>query len=102
MDPALVLAKVVEIVRTCVGKPCRVYLFGSRATSMASPGSDFDILIDAGSKVAPNEWRRLLSEIESLPTLRSIDLVDRHDTDPEFLRTIESDLIDVTESSSSR
>ena len=62
----------------------RILLFGSRARGDAEQTSDFDIAIDAGSKIPLDVIARIEDEIEELHTLKSIDIVDLNRVNPAF------------------
>jgi len=63
--------------------PCRVYLFGSRATGTAHPGSDADIAIttDRDVSVLLSQVRLALEE-STIPY--KVDLVDLSQTSADF------------------
>ena len=52
------------------------YFFGSRAMGQNAERSDYDFGIDAGEKVPLELMSRMKEELERLPTLHQIDLVD--------------------------
>jgi len=54
----------------------RILLFGSRARGNARRTSDFDIAVDAGSKIPLEVIARIEEEIDELHTLKSIDIID--------------------------
>lgn len=54
----------------------RVILFGSRAEGRAREGSDYDIAIDAEEKISFSALSKLEADLEDLPTLAKVDLVD--------------------------
>jgi predicted nucleotidyltransferase len=67
---------VVSIIRKNLGAHAKIYLFGSWARGDAQPNSDIDIAIDMGDKINPDFFYRIKREIETIPTLRKIDIVD--------------------------
>ena len=62
----------------------RIFLFGSRAKGDARETSDFDIAVDAGSKISLGVIARIKDEIDELRTLKSIDIIDLNRVNPEF------------------
>jgi len=62
----------------------RIFLFGSRAKGDAGETSDFDIAVDAGSKISLGVIARIKDEIDELRTLKSIDIIDLNRVNPEF------------------
>jgi predicted nucleotidyltransferase len=62
----------------------RVFLFGSRAKGDARETSDFDIAVDAGSKISFGVIARVRDEIDELRTLKSIDIIDLNRVNPKF------------------
>ena len=64
----------------------RLYLFGSRAAGNAGPRSDYDIGVDADGPLALDAVARLRAELEELPILQKIDLVDLRSVTEDFRR----------------
>ena len=62
----------------------RIFLFGSRAKGDARDTSDFDIAVDAGSKISLGVIARIKGEIDELRTLKSIDIIDLNRVNPKF------------------
>lgn len=54
----------------------KVFIFGSRATGGGSDRSDIDIGIEGNSPVSTEIMSRIRDELESLPTIYTIDVVD--------------------------
>ncbi len=61
----------------------RVFFFGSRVQGRAGRGSDVDVGIE-GPPIDPLTWAQIEEEIENLPTLYRIDLVDFSSVSQEF------------------
>lgn len=93
-----IIPAVNKILRQHLGSVYKLYLFGSRALNRHTENSDFDLLVDAGKKIEFGVFAKIRYEIEELPTLYSVDLTDWQAADPEFLKTIEEDLVDVSTS----
>ncbi len=73
--------------RSVLGPSLRVIWFGSWVRGEAAPRSDIDLALDAGAPIALERFARVRESVESLPTLRTFDLVDLH-TASEALREI--------------
>lgn len=58
------------------GLNARFFLFGSRVRGDFHERSDFDLAVDAGSPLSPKTMASLREELDELPTLFRIDLVD--------------------------
>jgi predicted nucleotidyltransferase len=70
-----------------------LFVFGSFARGDQRPTSDLDLGITWRGKRNPNLFRRLYQEIQALPTIRPIELVDFAQTDPKFRETAGLDRI---------
>jgi predicted nucleotidyltransferase len=62
----------------------RVFLYGSWASMHARPTSDIDIAILGMRPVTDAVFLKIREEIDNLPTLRSIDIVDLSRADRNF------------------
>ncbi len=65
-------------------KKYRVFLFGSRATHKAHSRSDIDIGIEGNEPIPFDILSRIREEVDNLPTLYSIDIVDFKRVSREF------------------
>lgn len=65
-----------RIIRKHLGAEYRVFLFGSRATGDARRGSDYDIGVEGPEQIDLSTLFAIQEEIEELPTLHKIDVVD--------------------------
>lgn len=54
----------------------KIFVFGSRASGKASARSDFDIGIEGPRAIPKATLAQIKAEIEELPTLYKIDVVD--------------------------
>lgn len=70
------LADIVKVIRKYLSDEHKVLLFGSWATMEAVPTSDVDIAIAGKDRVDDFIMVKIKEEIEQLPTLRSIDIID--------------------------
>jgi len=69
--------QIVRIIRRYIpDKNYKIYLYGSWMKGNALPNSDIDIAIYGQTEVAALIMIKIKDEIENLPTLRSIDLID--------------------------
>ena len=66
-------------------KPERIYLYGSRATGDATPTSDIDIAFDDGSF---KNIHSIKEEVEKIPTLLKIDIVNLARTEDRFKKRV--------------
>ena len=73
----------------------RIFLFGSRAKGDATKTSDFDIAVDAGSKISLGVLARIKDEIDELRTLKSIDIIDLNRVNPEFKTIIRKSRVNI-------
>ena len=70
---------IVRIIRTYLNAPeVKIFLFGSRATWQHTPQSDYDIGIETGAPIPLEVLGRLQAEIDELPVLPKIEVVDLH------------------------
>lgn len=68
---------IVRIIRKYLPeKAYSIYLFGSWARADALPHSDLDIAISGADPVEGLTLARIRDELDDLPTLRKVDLVD--------------------------
>lgn len=84
---AQVIAILAEVFR---GRPCVVYLFGSRATGTNSPASDFDIAVLAAEDISYQlSLAREHLEESNIPYI--VDLVDLRATSQEFALKVQQE-----------
>jgi len=77
-----------ELVRRAFGPTVRVLWFGSWVTGLPAERSDVDLAVDAGRVLSSEEIYKLRNSLESLPTLRRIDLLDLHAVDEKLREEI--------------
>jgi predicted nucleotidyltransferase len=64
----------------------RVYLFGSRARGTANERSDYDFGIQAESPLELATLGKLRGELDELPVLQRIEVVDLAAASPDFVQ----------------
>lgn len=80
-----ILKLVSQIVRRHVPEEaCRILLFGSWATLEAIPTSDIDIAILGETPLDNLTIARIREEIDGLPTLRKVEVLDLWEVDDRF------------------
>jgi predicted nucleotidyltransferase len=78
------------LVRALGGKPCRVYLFGSRATGTAQPASDFDVAVLANEDISRElSAARDMLEESNIPF--KVDVVDLRLAAPAFRQAVQAE-----------
>jgi predicted nucleotidyltransferase len=85
MDENQITEAVRRIIRKHIGLQARIFLFGSRAKGTCTNRSDYDFGIDAGAKLPLDAWERVEADVEDLPTLHRIDIVDFWRVSKEFM-----------------
>ena len=86
MTPQEIEQAVARIIRRHLGSEYRVFLFGSRAKGTARRGSDYDIGFEGPVRVDLSTLFAIKEEVEELPTLHKIDIVDFTGTSTSFQR----------------
>lgn len=74
---------------------CRVFLFGSRADGTAKERSDYDIGIDCDGALPAITWTKIQEDIEKMPTLFKIDVVDFKETTGRFREVAKGHIIEL-------
>jgi predicted nucleotidyltransferase len=82
------LEKVRTILRQRVPK-CEVRAFGSRVNGTAKDYSDLDLAVVASGKLSNDTLRLLKENFEESDLPFRVDVLDWHDTSPEFQKVIE-------------
>ena len=54
----------------------RVFYFGSRVSGRATARSDFDVGVEADEKIPLEVMAKIREEVDAIPVLQKIDLVD--------------------------
>ena len=89
MNVSEIIARVVAIVRQYLSPDqYEAVLFGSQAQGTALPTSDIDIGI-IGTQLVPFAFMaKILDQVEAIPTLRKIDVVDLNTFEPDIKNNI--------------
>jgi predicted nucleotidyltransferase len=84
-----IVDRVAGIIRHHLPEPSfRILLFGSWATHTAVPTSDIDVGILGDGPVASLTMAHIREEVERLPTLRKVDVVDLWIVEERFRRSV--------------
>ncbi|MDP3725475.1 MAG: nucleotidyltransferase domain-containing protein [Nanoarchaeota archaeon] len=62
----------------------RIFFFGSRVSGGGNERSDIDVGVEGPAQVPSREWLAIQEEIENLPTLYKIEIVDFKRVGKEF------------------
>lgn len=85
MEVKEILKKVVDIIHASLPNiEWKIFLFGSQAKHTNRPTSDIDIAIMGKTPISAEKILDIRENIDHLPTLRSIDIVDLQQTSPQF------------------
>ena len=84
MEVEEIIKEAVSVIRRYVPEEYKIFLFGSQAEKKAASGFDIDIGIFGPEKIPQRTFRRIKNEIDAIPTLRKIDVVDFNAVDKEF------------------
>ena len=88
---------VLNILRANLPAGAKAWMFGSRATSRARRYSDLDLAIDAGRRMTFDEIARLSEAFSDSDLPYRVDLVDWHDINDRWRRTILAERVALTE-----
>lgn len=75
----------------------RVFYFGSRVSGRGTSRSDLDVGIEAGEKIPLDVIARIKDELEKLPVLQKIDLVDFARVPEEFAKEAQKEIMVIYE-----
>ncbi|OGC06758.1 hypothetical protein A2230_01865 [candidate division WOR-1 bacterium RIFOXYA2_FULL_36_21] len=62
----------------------KVFYFGSQVNGDATSRSDFDVGIDAGKKISSETKLDIQQDMDNLPVMQKIEIVDFSQVDSEF------------------
>lgn len=88
MDVNFIIREVYGIIRRRLSDEYKVYLFGSWARGDAQPTSDVDIGILGKDPIPWEIMYRIRGEVEAIPTLRRIDVVDLNAKETSFKESV--------------
>ena len=88
MDKNSIQKKAVEIIREHLDTKYQILLFGSWAKHDAQETSDIDICILCHEKVSADVMAKIRAQIDALPTLRSLDVVDLYTKERVFQENV--------------
>lgn len=88
MDKNSIQKKAVEIIREHLDTKYQILLFGSWAKHEAQETSDIDIGILGHEKVSADVMAKIRAQIDALPTLRSLDVVDLYTKERVFQENV--------------
>ena len=87
MEKDVIILKITEIIEKNL-PGYEVFLFGSQARGDDVKMSDIDIAIQGPQKVPREIFLKILDEMDEIPTLRKIDVVDLRAADEVFRKEI--------------
>ena len=88
-DVQPLLEKVIRVVcDRIMEEGLQVYLFGSWAQGRALAESDLDIALDAGKPIESVVLLSIINDVDDIPTLRKVDVVDLQALDQAFRRQV--------------
>jgi len=82
--PSRLLHDLQELARKYRKDGVELFIFGSFAQGNAQPTSDLDLGVEWQGQPDPAIFRQLYQDVQTLPTIRPIDLVDFSQTDSRF------------------
>lgn len=88
MDEKELLEKTKSLVAKYVSPKTDIILFGSWAKKTAHPNSDLDIGLMSDKNIELAVINHIKSELDCLPTLRKIDIIDLMATDEKFRNNV--------------
>lgn len=88
MEKELIIKKTVDIIRNHLSREYKIYLFGSWARGDATGFSDIDIGILGPDKVPWETMVKILEEVDDIPTLRSVDVLDLNSKSFDFRNNV--------------
>lgn len=65
-------------------KKYRIFFFGSRVSGGGTSRSDIDVGIEGDDPIPSTAWLEIQEDIENLPTLHKVEIVDFKRTSPIF------------------
>ena len=87
MEKTELIAQIAQMIKARVTPEYKVILFGSWAKGNALPTSDIDIGILGKHKLPFETYVEIKNAVETIPTLRTIDVVDLQSVSAHFRET---------------
>ena len=84
MEKDAIIQEAIKIIRRHLPQEYQIMLFGSWARGDALATSDIDVGILGKKKVPRSVMAKIVAEVENLPTLRSVDVVDLNTKETNF------------------
>ncbi|KKR97355.1 MAG: Amidophosphoribosyltransferase [candidate division TM6 bacterium GW2011_GWE2_41_16] len=84
--------KLIRLIKAVVPE-VKIYLYGSRAKGTYRRTSDFDIALDMGKKMDKLDLFEIKNVLEATNMPYRFDVIDLHNIDPEFKKSIERYMI---------
>ena len=91
--PTRLVRDLQRLARKYQGNGLDLFVFGSFARGDQRPTSDLDLGVEWRGQHNPETFLRLYWEVQELPTIRKIDLVDFEQADSDFRRVAMSDRV---------
>jgi predicted nucleotidyltransferase len=88
MTVQAIIHQTASIIRENLSGEYKILLFGSQAKGNALATSDVDIAISGNEKIAPRVIAKIRDEVDTLRTLRKVDVLDLTVVDEEYRRNI--------------
>ena len=83
-----IISEIVKIIRNFLPVNYKIFLFGSWAKGNAMETSDIDIAILGETEIPWNIMVKIKQEVDDIPTLRQVDIVDLNSKEIEFKRNV--------------
>lgn len=91
--PARVLSRLQELGRKYSSQGVELFVFGSHARKDPRPNSDLDLGVEWHRPVSRTIFREICEDIDDLPTIRKVDLVDFSKVSPAWREVAERDRV---------
>ena len=78
----------VRLIRTHLDPNVTIYWFGSWPKGEARPGSDIDLALVAAGPIPLDKLSSIRNDLDNIPTLYQIDVVDLHTVGPALKQEI--------------
>lgn len=82
--PDRLVKELIHLAEKYRGKGIRLFIFGSFARSSDHKTSDLDLGVIWSNKRIPKTFTELYRDVQELPTIRKIDLVDMEQVEEKF------------------